>query len=140
SATGGTCSPNQSPHTAPSLVRLPYEIEITDRTHPFFGRRLPVVYDRAPGMRDSVLVQLPDGQRRAVRRAATSLVPSPVSTDPPLLSPAPISVRTLLPLARRVHRLKGREAEVPDATARHPASPSPPLDAPAGHLVATPVR
>jgi hypothetical protein len=136
---------NQTPHNASPLDGLAREVTVTDRAHPFFGRRLVVVDERAPGARDCVLVQLPDGQRRAVPRAATSLV---ADGQPPSAAgarcPLPISVRTLLPLADLVRALKGGRAEVPDAaTDCQPASSIAPAGATApaaGPLERPPAR
>ena len=119
---------NQTQESAPALDRPGNEVIITDRTHPFFGQCLPVVYRKCPGRRDHVLVQLPSGVRRAVPVAATSLA-GQISglSDRATSSPALISIRTLLPLAVLVRALNHRALEVPDAAGDRSTSTDKPI-------------
>ena len=120
---GASSSVNQTPESAPALDRPGTEITITDRTHALFSRRVKLVYRKCPGRRDHVLVELPSGCRRAVPVAATSLADHiPGLGVPPTALPAPISIRTLLPLAGLVRALKRRALEVPDAPGDCPTS------------------
>jgi hypothetical protein len=126
--TGTAFSKNQTQENAPALDRPGNEVIITDRTHPFFGQCLPVVYRKCPGRRDHVLVQLPSGVRRAVPVAATSLA-GHISglRDRATSSPALISIRTLLPLALLVRALNRRALEVPDAAGDRSTSTDKPI-------------
>ena len=128
SRTGIASSRNQTQESAPALDRPGNKVIITDRTHPFFGQCLPVVYRNCPGRRDHVLVQLPSGVRRAVPVAATSLA-GHISglSDRATSSLALISIRTLLPLALLVRALKRRALEVPDAAGDRSTSTDKPI-------------
>src|SRR5579859_836972 len=128
SMAGANSSANQSRKSAPVLDGSGTEVIITDRTHPFFGQRLPVVYRKCPGRRDHVLVQLPSGVRRAVPVAATSLAHDNSGLgDRTSSAPALVSIRTLHPLALLIRTLNRRALEVPDAAGDHSTSTDKPF-------------
>jgi hypothetical protein len=87
---------------APVIDRLVSHVTITDPRHSLFGQRLAVLAERSGRGPGYVVITLPDGRRRSVRRAATDLVfpPWPVVPNIPR-----ISIRTLIPLARHVNRI-----------------------------------
>jgi hypothetical protein len=94
-------------------------VTITDPRHSLFGQRLVVLAERSGRGPGYVAVELPDGQRRSVRRVATDLVvPSqPVGSNLPR-----ISLRTLIPLARHVNRILNLLTE--EVIRDEPAPPS----------------
>ena len=86
---------------AAELEALVSSVVVTDPGRPLFGQALKLLSlrcSRGPGF---LALSLPDGRRRLVPRAATDL-------DRPLASAVAlprISVRTLLPLARRIRSM-----------------------------------
>ncbi|MGA0565689.1 hypothetical protein ACO2RV_25065, partial [Ancylobacter sp. VNQ12] len=82
--------------------RLVSEVTITDPHHALCGQRLTLVPMRSARGPAFVVVELPDGRRRSIRRSVTDLgsakscIPAPA---PELLR---VSVRTLVPLARHL--------------------------------------
>jgi hypothetical protein len=110
---------NQAQHNTSLFEEFPREVTITDPTHPLFGQTLPVLPVKETTYRRTthLTVVLPTGRRRSIPRQATTPDPpahhagaSGISGD--LL---PISVRTILPLARFVAGLH-RAKEEQDAT------------------------
>jgi hypothetical protein len=94
-------------------------VTIIDPRHSLFGQRLVVLAERSGRGPAYVAVELPDGRRRSVRRAATDLVvPSqPVGSNLPR-----ISLRTLIPLARHMNRILNLLTE--EVIRDEPAPPS----------------
>ena len=86
---------------APIFDRIVSRITVTDPHHALSGREFPLVDPRSGRGPTYVVVELPDGRRRSIRRAATDLLnpslPASVGAEP---DHARISIRTLLPLAR----------------------------------------
>jgi hypothetical protein len=87
---------------------------VTDRHHALCGQRLPLIAIRSPRGPAYLVVELPDGRRRSLRRSVTDLAGAAEAT-PSLERDAPrISARTLLPMARHVAAsLAGPAEEVP---------------------------
>ena len=109
-ANGAMWCPNQIQRDAPFIERLSGEVTITDPTHPLYGQTLPCISVRVHRSKTHVTVLLPTGRRRSVPRSATNLeraAEQPLH-DPPL--PA-LSVRTILPLAHFVQKLKQAKEE-----------------------------
>jgi hypothetical protein len=101
---------NQTQRDTPLFEELSGEVTITDPTHPLYGQTLPLLTVRVNRSKTHVTVLLPTGRRRSVPRSATNLErpTEKISHDPPL---PVISVRTILPLARFVQRLKQAKEE-----------------------------
>ena len=107
---GIASSRNQTQQDTPLFEELSGEVTVTDPTHPLYGHTLPCISVRVNRSKTHVTVLLPTGRRRSVPRSATDLERprEEVSLDPPLPI---ISVRTILPLARFVQRLKQAKEE-----------------------------
>jgi hypothetical protein len=79
---------------------------VTDPRHALSGRRLSLVSLHSARGPAYVLVALPDGRRRSLRRSITDLAgaegAAPLAPAIPLWNGLRISVRTLLPLARHI--------------------------------------
>src|SRR3954452_5554950 len=85
--------------TAPIRDGLVSHVTVTDPHHALCGQLLPLVslqWARGPAY---IVVALPDGRRRSLRRASTDLAGT---AEAPLYAGPPISVGTLLPLARHI--------------------------------------
>jgi hypothetical protein len=104
---------NRTAQDAPLLDGVVSQVTITDPTHALFGQTLPVVPQ--PSFKGSavLLVRLPGGVQRAIPRYATALHRQP-SADPVPTTLLPVSVRTLLPLAHHVGRLRQATEERSD--------------------------
>ena len=92
-------SASRTSHTAVIVDRLVSHVTVTDPHHALAGQRLALLALRSGRGPAFVVVELPDGRRRAIRRAATDLA-APITgrgagPDLPF-----INVRTLLPWAR----------------------------------------
>jgi hypothetical protein len=135
-----TASATQTSRNASLLDRVVSHVTITDPAHPLFRQTLPVVRIPAPSTHEpSIVIQLPTGEHRRVPRAATDLGASGDETAS-VISPLPISVRTLLPLAHTVRRLLAVREESPDESQAKPAGAAPPETThPDRHRSATPV-
>jgi hypothetical protein len=78
-------------------------VTVTDPHHALWGQRLPLVSLHSARGPAYVVIALPDGRRRSLRRALTDLAgaaaasPATSSCDGPC-----VSVGTLLPLARHI--------------------------------------
>jgi hypothetical protein len=83
---------------------------ITDPTHPLFGQTLPVLALSTHRSKTHVTVLLPTGRRRSVPRQATDL-DHPAEAEVTLRVLSPVSVRTILPLARFVRLLQRAKEE-----------------------------
>src|SRR6266566_348797 len=106
-------SPRSENHTqqeTPLLDRECGEVTVTDPAHPLYGQTLPLLPVRINRIPLHVMVLLPSGRRHMVPRAATDLERPGEAVSPASPLP-PISVRTILPLARLVHQLKQAKEE-----------------------------
>ena len=98
-------------------------VTIVDRTHPFFGRTFPVIRETSSLGTSSLVVQLPNGRTRSVPLAATDDGIATSTAFPSGL--LPISVRTLLPVARHLHVIMhAREEAHHDASFGPQSEPS----------------
>jgi hypothetical protein len=87
-----------------------------DRRHPLCGQRLQLVPLRSGRGPAYIVVELPDGRRRSLRRSVTDLAGVVEATSNAVREAPRISARTLLPLARHVAAsLAASAAEVPYA-------------------------
>src|SRR4051794_24735049 len=125
----GRRRPSSAPHNAAYCPdsRVRYKVSVTDPRHPLFGqslRLLSLTCSRGPAF---VAVALPDGRRRLVRRAATSL-----DQPPPANMTLPhISVRALLPLARHIRSMVAASfEEASDVRIAPSSAPLPPAAVP----------
>src|SRR5258707_5031639 len=97
-------SGNQTQRETPLLDKVCGEVTVTDPAHPLYGQTLPQLPVRINRSIPYVMVLLPSGRRHTVPRAATDLERPGEAVSPASPLP-PISVRTILPLARLVHQL-----------------------------------
>jgi hypothetical protein len=74
-------------------------VTVTDRHHALCGQLLPLVSLHSARGPAYIVVALPDGRRRSLRRASTDLAGT---AEAPLYDGPRISVGTLLPLARHI--------------------------------------
>jgi len=74
-------------------------VTVTDRHHALCGQFLPLVSLYSARGPAYIVVALPDGRRRSLRRASTDLAGT---AESPLYDGPRISVGTLLPLARHI--------------------------------------
>ena len=74
-------------------------VTVTDRHHALCGQLLPLVSLHAARGPAYIVVALPDGRRRSLRRASTDLSGT---AEAPLYDGPRVSVDTLLPLARHI--------------------------------------
>ncbi len=103
----------RSSHDAMELDRRVAQVRVIDPHHPLYGSCLPVSNRRSGRGPNLIVVRLPDGRERSIRRSATDLVGG--SDGPPQAAKRPmhISVRTLLPLANHLRAvLASRHANV----------------------------
>ena len=96
-------------------------VTITDPHHPLAGQRFPVVALCAPQGPHKLVIALPDGRQRAVRRSVTDLNPAVPVRPSDLLEAPRLGTRTLLSLARSVRDMLASQ-EIPDV----PAPTAPP--------------
>jgi hypothetical protein len=92
-------------------------VTVTDPHHALSGQRLPLVSLHSARGPAYVVVALPDGRRRSLRRAITDLAGAEGALPPASISSRNdlrISARTLLPLAR--HIVAGLAAPVEEVT------------------------
>lgn len=101
---------NQTQRDTPLFDRVCGEVKVTDPTHPLYGQTLPRLPVRINRSTPSVMVLLPTGRRHAIPRSATDLE-YPVEVVSQASALPTISVRTILPLARFVQRLKQAKEE-----------------------------
>jgi hypothetical protein len=116
---------NHTQQETPLLDRVCGEVTVTDPAHPLYGQTLPQLPMRTKHHPLQVMVLLPSGRRHLVPRAATHLG-RPEGAVSPAVSLPSISVRTILPLARLVQRLKqAKEDNHAEQTAStdHPTDP-----------------
>jgi hypothetical protein len=118
-------SENQTQYDTPLLDKVCGEVTITDPTHPLYGQTFPLLPVRINRKPRHVMVLLPSGRRHMVPQAATNLERENMTVSPAAPLPS-ISVRTILPLARLVQRLKQvKEESHAEQTASpiHPTEP-----------------
>ncbi|MBV9307514.1 MAG: hypothetical protein JOZ45_15310 [Acidobacteriaceae bacterium] len=109
-------------------------VTITDPHHPLAGQRFPLVALCAPQGPHKLVIALPDGRHRAVRRSLTDLDPAaPVPLSDALGGPR-LGARSLLLLAQCVRNMLASQ-EIPDVPAPA-AAPFAPHTAPASTLAA----
>jgi hypothetical protein len=117
---------NRTQQETPLLDRICGEVTVTDPAHPLYGQTLPQLPMRIKHHPLQVMVLLPGGRRHLVPRAVTNLERPEEATSPAVPLPV-ISVRTILPLARLVQRLKQAKEEnhaEQTASITHPTDPS----------------
>jgi hypothetical protein len=85
---------------------LVFDITVTDPHHALSGQQLPLVSLRSARGPAYIVVALPDGRRRSLRRSSTDLAApagaAPIASVILLRHGFRISVGTLLPLARHI--------------------------------------
>jgi len=98
-------SANHASQTAPIADGVVHHVTIIDPRHGLAGQRLELVSVQSGRGAAFVVVRLPDGRRRSIRRSATDLVTaSPVAPSESKSAPR-ISVRTLLTLMRHLNSM-----------------------------------
>jgi hypothetical protein len=99
------------------------DITVIDRQHALCGQRFEVASlrsDRGPAF---VVIRLPDGRLRNIRRSATDLVPNRKDEDKHhRVIEKLISVRTLLPLVYYVRIAFGNSTDICDGYSRFSTS------------------
>src|SRR3954453_21430702 len=98
---GPRSSVHRTLSTATIVDRRIAAITVTDPRHPLCGQRLQVLSLTCARGPRFIVVALPDGRRRLIRRAATELE-HPLQPD---WAAGRISVRQLPPLARHIRRV-----------------------------------
>ena len=107
---------SRAPQAAPIVDGLVSHVTVMDRRHPLCGQRLQLVPLRSGRGPAYIVVELPDGRRRSLRRSVTDLAGVVEATSNAVREAPRISARTLLPLARHVAAsLAASAAEVPHA-------------------------
>jgi hypothetical protein len=122
SRSGSASSRTRAQQDTPIGERVVQEVTITDPRHPLFGQTLPVRVVQTYHRPTHITVLLPNGRQRSVPRHATNLASDPKAELSRQDLP-PISVRTILPLARFVSALKQAKEEC-DAPPRQPINHS----------------
>jgi hypothetical protein len=89
----------QDLQAAPIRDGLVSHVTVTDRHHALCGQLLPLVSLHSARGPAYIVVALPDGRRRSLRRASTDLAGT---AEAPLYDGPRISAGTLLPLARHI--------------------------------------
>lgn len=87
---------------AAELDRRVARVRVVDPHHPLYGHSFAVSDRRSGRGPELIVVRLPDGRERSIRRSATDLVKATDGPPPDASRHAHISVRTLLPLANHV--------------------------------------
>lgn len=99
-------------------------VTITDPHHPLAGQCFPVVALCAPQGPHKLVIALPDGRQRAVRRSLTDLDPAAPVPLSDIVGGPRLGVRSLLSLARYVRdMLAGQEILNVSAPAATPCAP-----------------
>ena len=78
------------------------QVTVIDRRHGLAGQRLELVSIRSARGAGFVIVRLPDGRRRSIRRSMTDLATAPLQEQGASKPLARIDVRTLLTLMRHL--------------------------------------
>src|SRR4051794_5782112 len=103
STSGPACSAPRDLQTAPIRDGLVSHVTVTDRHHALCGQLLPLVSLHSARGPAYVVIALPDGRRRSLRRASTDLAGAAAASPVASLCDGPrISVGTLLPLPRHI--------------------------------------
>ena len=92
-------SATQDLQAAPIRDGLVSHVTVTDRHHALCGQLLPLVSLHSARGPAYIVVALPDGRRRSLRRASTDLAGT---AEAPVYDGPRISAGTLLPLARHI--------------------------------------
>ncbi|WP_425375933.1 DUF5372 family protein [Rhizobium jaguaris] len=100
-----TLAPNQASQTAPIVDGVVHHVTIIDPRHGLAGQRLELVSVQSGRGAAFVVVRLPDGRRRSIRRSATDLVAASPEARSESKSAPRISVRTLLTLMRHLNSM-----------------------------------
>src|SRR5215213_276588 len=88
---------------APIRDGLVSHVTVTDRHHALGGQLLPLVSLHSARGPAYIVVALPDGRRRSLRRGSTDLAGAAATSPVASLCDGPrVSVGTLLPLARHI--------------------------------------
>ena len=115
----------RAPQAAPIVDGLVSHVTVTDRHHALCGQRLRLVPIRSSRGPAYIVVELPGGRRRSLRRSVTDLTGAAEATPSAEQEAARISARTLLPLARHLAAsLAASAVEVPHAD-RSPSAAEP---------------
>jgi len=78
-------------------------VTVTDPHHALWGQQLPLVSLHSARGPAYIVIALPDGRRRSLRRASTDLAGAATASPVASLCDGPrVSVDTLLPLARHI--------------------------------------
>jgi hypothetical protein len=78
-------------------------VTITDSRHALSGQRFDLVSMHSPRGESFVVIALPDGRRRSIRRSLTDLAAASHSEHPGTVDETlRVSIRTLLPLAQHL--------------------------------------
>ncbi|WP_205421311.1 DUF5372 family protein, partial [Rhizobium terrae] len=88
--------------TAPIVDGVVHQVTIIDPRHGLAGQRLELVSVQSGRGAAFVVVRLPDGRRRSIRRSATDLATASPDARSESKSAPRISVRTLLTLMRHL--------------------------------------
>jgi hypothetical protein len=94
-----SASGTQDLQAAPIRDGLVSHVTVTDRHHALGGQLLPLVSLHSARGPAYIVVALPDGRRRSLRRASTDLAGT---AEAPVYDGPRISAGTLLPLARHI--------------------------------------
>ncbi|WP_420359759.1 DUF5372 family protein [Agrobacterium vitis] len=95
-------SVSQASQTAAIIDGVVHYVTIIDPRHGLAGQRLELVSVQSGRGLAFVVVRLPDGRRRSIRRSVTDLVTASPDARSELESAPRISVRTLLTLMRHL--------------------------------------
>ncbi len=79
-------------------------MRVTDPHHPLFSQRFTILPERSSRGPGFVVVTLPDGRQRSIRRAATDLGATAATAAEPRPALLRASARTILPLAHHLAR------------------------------------
>ncbi|MEH2471798.1 hypothetical protein V1281_007015 [Nitrobacteraceae bacterium AZCC 2161] len=100
---GTTSSANRTTEAAAILDGVVSHLTVVDPRHGLAGQRLELVTPRSGRGPAFVVVRLPDGRHRSIRRSATDLATASSEEEGASKSLACISVRTLLTLMHHLH-------------------------------------
>jgi len=92
---------HQTSQNAPLVERQISHVTITNRRHGLFGRQLELVSLETTRGRDFIVVRLPNGCHRSIRRNETDLAAPAMESHPSGLIPR-VDVATLLTLMRHL--------------------------------------
>ena len=119
---------NRTEQNATVMDQVVRSVTVIDPARPLYGRLFPLVRWTSSRGRSYLVLRLSEGRTRSVPRSATDFVPIP---SPPLVTGLlPVSVRTLLSVARRLRSMARAQEEAPHAATL--CCPPCRSDAPAG--------